>query len=157
MDIFHQLYLRLTLVQGLCLVIGFGAVFQIQFAAKHHSPATLEHHQPEQPGGAFVSRFDNRLIATSLVFFATWGALAGMTGWMMMREQRRQLLELLHRHDDTDLPDLRLLNNDIDFDDSDFDEDGRGPMHAFAAVPRTPRLRLALGDDSEIMRHPLST
>jgi len=164
MNVFHQLYLRLTLIQGLCLALGLGAMFQIQSAPKHHSQAAVEDRQTRRPdqswqaGEAFIPMLSTHLKATSLIFLATWGALAGMTGWLMMREQRRQLLEMLHRYDESDLPDLRLLSAGVDVDQSDFldiQEDEEESMLVFDAVRRAPRLRLALGDDSEIVGRPL--
>lgn len=83
------LYLRLILVQGGCLLAGFGLFALLQ-------PALPVSTDPELARRAVIGNF----AAITASFLTTWGLLAGLTGLIFMREQRQQWIQILNRHCD---------------------------------------------------------
>jgi len=63
--------------------------------------------------------------------------MAGISGWMMMREQRRQLMKMLEQHNDPSATPLRVFN------DTEVTSEDRQQPKEFFCEPGLPRLRLA--------------
>ena len=135
MDTFQKFYLRLVLTQGICLALGFCLNDQLQQSFLTPAKSLT----PQHISGESAKKLLNpRFKITSAAILGTWGLLAGISGWLVMREQRRQLLVLLKQHDDAPATSLRVLN-DVQFSSEELQE-----PEVFSIEPVMHRLRLAM-------------
>lgn len=97
MTLNFPLYLRIVLVQGGCLLAGFGLLALLLPAPSTSADAELARR-------SFIASFGGMTAS----FVTTWGLLTGVTGLIFMREQRRQWIEILDRHCDSEMEERQL-------------------------------------------------
>lgn len=148
MTAFRHIYLQLILVQGACLAVGFWIHFQMQ---RQSLPSVVGQMQHQDVKPVFRQTQANHLRATSVAFLSTWGLLAGLSGLLMLREQRRGVREALERHNESERAALSVFTDDLD------DTEQLLEFPTLLAIPGTYSLRLAadnnradLGDREDV-------
>ncbi|WP_437223846.1 hypothetical protein SH661x_003380 [Planctomicrobium sp. SH661] len=142
MSPFHLFYLRLVLAQGLCLAVGFWLHFQVHADVVN---SVVLSKLGEERSQVLRQISSSNVKANTVAFLGSWGLLAGITGMLLLREQRDRLEAVLKEHDQPAGPELTLFNSGNDESSSD------ARRAALASVQGRPQLRLAAGDDDLAM------
>jgi len=149
MDHSRRLYLHLTLIQGFCLALGFALYTQWQtWTVPPRDTLTIESTESDSfsPPSVPLFHISHSMQGGSIIFLGTWGLLTGMTGWMMMKDQRTQLLAVLRQHDAPSHAALRLFQTD----DPDASPDRQNGIPMTPGEERLSRQRrLQLANDEE--------
>lgn len=147
MDTFHRLYLRLTLVQGLSLALATGLTIQWLHWSGRSAPEVAVHSVMTGESARFLLDVGSAWKGGIAIFLGTWGIAAGVTGWIIMKEQRDQMLALLQKHDTAAAPDLHLVaEEEPEFSPPEPEE--LESLRELAVVPAPFRLRLAASEES---------